>query len=304
MTCWFPGLAEEILTGQYADIRPSLMLFIEGAGYLTDWDVILMQAAYCLEPEKLNPTILIKSSPYTRPGFFSERLMAAESRGWLFHENEKYGLTDPGHEIIEGIYELCDRLYAKINTLPDSKMEQLVELSDRLIFSIQELDEPKDKPAFELSMIFVGCQERSLVVQLRQRMFALLAFRDDAHMTSWQSYEQDGQIWESFSLIGRGEIGNAAQLADQLSHRDYTEVDYAIALEKIKARGWIALKNGLFVVQPGAAKMKEDVVANTNHLYCHAFARLSSTDKQTFQNLMVNLASTIALDPVLKSGVR
>ena len=68
--CWYPDLAEDVLKMLFAQIQPALMLFIEGAGYLPDWDIVLMQTAYCLEPACLHPALLIECVPYTRPGSF------------------------------------------------------------------------------------------------------------------------------------------------------------------------------------------------------------------------------------------
>ena len=57
MTCWYPDLADQVLYGLYTRIQPSLAKFVEGAGYLPDWDLVLMQTAYNLEPALLSPVL-------------------------------------------------------------------------------------------------------------------------------------------------------------------------------------------------------------------------------------------------------
>jgi hypothetical protein len=89
-------------------------------------------------------------------------MLAAAGRGWL--RDEKGGnfcLTDPGCEVIEGIYELCGSLYLKFQTLPDQEIRQVTNISDRVVASIKELDELDQKSAFELSLIYIGDQCRS-----------------------------------------------------------------------------------------------------------------------------------------------
>ena len=242
---WYPDLAEEILEGLYAQIRPALMLFVEAAGYLPDCDIILMQVAGYLEPHLLQPAILIKSIPYTNPEIFLEWMNAAVKHGWLYHERGKFGLTDSGREIVEGLNELCDRLYAKIKVLSDPEMARLRYISDLVIEKIKQ--QPVEKPAFKLKLLFGRYLDRPLIVQLRQQMFIVLAFREDARVASWRPYESDGQVWETFSLICSRKAGNAAELVAQLPQRNYSISDYGAALDKLDDRGWITLQDDSYI---------------------------------------------------------
>lgn len=286
VTCWYPDLAEDVLKGLYTQIRPALMLFIEAAGYLLDCDIILMQIAYCLKPARLHPALLIECIPYTRPETFLERMNAAARHGWLYQEGGEFGLTDPGLEIVEGLYDLCDRLYPKINALSDPEMVRLRYLSDRVIDKIKQLREPVEKPALELNLLFERCLNRPLIVQLRQRMFILLAFRDDAHVAAWRPYESDGQLWEAFTLIWREQAGSAAELVEQLPHRNYAERDYAAALEKLIVRGWLTVQGDRYIPKEEAIQMRQEVEDRTDLIFNAAFAGLSTDEMKEFQRLM------------------
>jgi len=288
---WYPDLAEDILKGLYAQIRPALMLFVEAAGYLPDCDIILMQVAGCLEPHLLQPALLIKSIPYTNPEIFLEWMNAAVRHGWLYHEGGEFGLTDSGREIVDGLNELCDRLYAKTKVLSDPEMARLRHLSDLVIQKIKQ--QQVEKPAFKLKMLFGRYLGRPLIVQLRQQMFIVLAFREDAYVASWRPYESDGQVWETFSLICSRKAGNAAELAAQLPHRNYSTTDYAFALDKLDARGWITLQDDSYIPTGQAVRVWNQVDKRTDQIFDAAFSGLSIFEMEELQGLMRKFASML-----------
>lgn len=294
MMRWYLDFSDQILNGLYAEMQPSLVKFVEGAGHLPDWDIILMQTAYSLEPALLSPAFLIERAPYTRPESFLERMYAATQRGWLHEKKGGFGLTDAGREIVEGMYELGDRLHAKMETLTDPEMERLLSLSDSVIVKIKRLPAPARKPAFELSLLYERGASTPRIVQVRQRILVLLSFRDDAHVAAWRPCESDGQLWEAFTLIWREQAGSAAELAKQLPHRNYAESDYADALKKLTARGWITDRDGRFITGDQAARMRQEVEDATDRLFAAAFVGLSPAEIREFQGLMGNWAAEFA----------
>ena len=294
MICWFPELAEAILRSLYDQTRPSLEKFVEGAGHLPDWDVVLMQTAYCLAPEPLSPALLIERVPYTRPGSFLERMRAAARRGWLYEVDGKFGLTIGGLEVVEGVYELGDRLCAKIGVLGDLEMARLQSFLDAVIDEIKLLSEPGCKPAYKLSLRFDRGDCRPYIVQVRQKILIMLAFRDDAHVAAWRPHECNGQIWETFTLVWREQAGSATELVARLPHRNYAESDYLAALKILVARGWIKDRGDRFVVGEQAARMRQEVEAATDRMFIAAFNSLSPAAKCEFQELMEKLSRMVA----------
>ena len=293
MSYWYPDFADQVLHGLYVRMQPSLSKFVEGAGYLSDWDIVLMQTAYNIEPAFLCPKLLIERVPYARPESFAERMKAATQHGWLQEGQKGFTLTRSGREIVVGLYELGDRLLAKIKALPPAEMGRLLYLFDELISKIKGLPEPTQKPAFELSLLFDRGASTPAIVRVRQRTLVLLAFRDDAHMAAWRLREPDGQLWETFTLIWRGQAGNAAELAEQLPHRNYSKSDYAEALEALSARGWIVMRSGRFIPQEQAARMRQEVETATDRIFDAAFAGLPPVEMSEFYHLMGKFAAAV-----------
>jgi predicted transcriptional regulator len=159
-------------------------------------------------------------------------------------------------------------------------------LHNKVCIKIKTLTRPTRKFAFELSLRLRRGQAAPLLAQIRRRIIDLLAFRDDVHMAAWIPHTEEGHLWEVFTLIWRQQAGTAAELAEQLSHRSYSESAYAATLDRLVDLGWIAKGGSKYVVRHKAAKMRQRVEQDTDRLYQAAFASLSAAEVATFQDLM------------------
>jgi hypothetical protein len=152
---------------------------------------------------------------------------------------------------------------------------------------------PARKAAFELGLRFDRGLAAPLLTQIRRRLLDLLAFRDDAHVAAWSAIEPEGQIWETFTLVWRQQAQNAAELAGQLSYRNYAETDYAAALKKLVARGWIIRWGEGHWVPAKAAQMRQQVEQVTERLFAATFADLSVAELAELQGLLTKFSQAV-----------
>jgi hypothetical protein len=76
-------------------------------------------------------------------------------------------------------------------------------------------------------------------------------------------------------------------LAAKLCYRNYTEGDYAAALEELAARGWIMSEDAEhYFVQKQAAHMRQQVEETTDRLFEAAFADLTTIETEELKQLM------------------
>ena len=291
---WFLELADQVLTCLNEQTRASIDTFLLGAGDLPDWDVSFIQLAYHLEPNHLSPQVLMQCCPYARPTSFTEKMAKAARRGWLREKKEDFVLTFRGREVAQELNELCDRLFAKVETLPRPQMKRTLTLLDKVAAKIKVLPAPSEKPAFELSLRFERDSSAPTLSRIRRRMIDLLAFYDDAHLAARVPHEASGLLWETFTYIWQGDANTAPKLAARLSYRNYTEGDYAAALEELTTRGWIMqLDDEQYVVQKQAAQMRCQVEETTDRLFETAFASLSATEAIEFEQLLKDFCRQI-----------
>lgn len=289
----FLDLAPQALAALHARTQPSFWRFMEGVGNLDGLDMAFIQVAYALEPEPLTPEIFITRTPYARPEAYIESILATVGRGWLQQESGKFRLTAASREVAVELFSLGDRLFAKIEGLPEPEMQQLLAFLNTICIKIKTLPKPADKPAFELSMHLGRKPTPSLMGQIRGRMIDLLAFRDDVYVAAWKPHTDEGHLWEAFTLVWREQAGNAAELAEQLSYRNYDETTYAATLDRLVACGWVAKLGGKYVIRDKAARMRRRVENTTDRWYQAAFADLSTAEAITFCHLMASFAQIV-----------
>lgn len=291
---WFLDLSDQALLCLNEQTRASIDTFLLGAGNLPDWDVSFIQLAYHLEPDHLTPQVLMRCCPYTRPASFKKKMAKAARRGWLREKKGGYVLTFRGREVAQELTELSDRLFAKVESLPRPQLKRLLTLLDKVAATIKVLPDPPEKPSFELSLRFERDSLASTLSRIRRRMIDLLAFYDDAHLATRLPQEASGLFWETFTYVWRGKAHSAPELAAQLSYRNYTEGDYAAALEGLAIRGWVVqMEDEKYLVQKSAAQMCQQVEQTTDRLFEVAFANLSAAEAAEFKQLMMDFCTQI-----------
>jgi hypothetical protein len=291
---WFLDLADRALKGLNEQTRVPLDLFLLGAGDLPDWDVSFIQLAHHLEPDQLTPQVLIRCCPYARPDSFDEKMTETVRRGWLWKKDDGFLLTFRGREVAQGISELSDRLFAKIESLPPPEMKRLLARLDKVVAKIKLLPAPTEKFAFALSLRFERDASAPLLARIRRRTIDLLAFYDDAQLAARQPHEVSGLLWETFTYIWRGDANTAPDLATQLSYRNYVEEDYAAALNELALRGWIVPMDAAhYAVQQQAAQMRQQVEKMTDRLFEAAFVDLSTAETAEFKQLMTDFCRRV-----------
>ena len=298
---WYPVIAIQVVDSLYEKMQPQIAQLVVGKDALEGIDLVFIQVAFGLAPEPLTPETFIKRAPYARPEAFIENMLASTERGWFIQENGKFWLTEAGNEVVKELIEHNNGLFSSIETLPAAELERLFKLLNLVVEKIKQLPCPVEKPAFELSLRFDRGVSVPLLSQIRRRMIDLLAFRDDVHIAAWTPHETEGQIWETFTFLWRKQAQNAADLAEQLVARNYDQVAYAAALEKLVRRGWLIQRGDIYFIQPKAAQLRQEVEDLTDQLYNAAFADLSPAEMAEFQSLMTKLAQTIQLPPEQQS---
>jgi hypothetical protein len=294
---WYINSATQALDYLNLHIDPPFNNFVAETGNLAGMDVVFIQIADFLKPDRLTPEVLIARSPCARPEAFIENLLACAGRGWLYQEAGKFWLTEAGTRVAKAICELCDRLFVGIEALPKTEMKRLLTLLNLVENTVKILPEPTVKPAFGLCLCFDRGRSVARLAQIRRRMLDLLAFWDDVQVSVWQPIEPEGQLWETLTLVWRGQAKHAAELATQLTCRCYSETDYAAALERLVARNWLVRwGDDNYLVHPKTAQMLQQVEETTEHIFETAFESLNTAEMNELQRLMAKFSQS--LEPV------
>jgi DNA-binding PadR family transcriptional regulator len=271
---------------------------VEGAG-MEGRDPAFVQVAYAHKPDSITPQDYVVRSPYSNPKNFKSDMAASAERGWLEAVGEdQYTISDKGSEVVK---QLLGALYegtASIESLPEAKLERIHDLLQKVVDKAYKLPQPSKKwskkwgKRFQKAFVVEGAP---MLVRVRRRIIDMFGFRDDGHLAAWKAVEQDGQIWDVFTNVWRDQANTAADLAEQLSGRNYDEDSYAAALGELVERGWVTQENGKYVTTEKGSKLRQDVEDTTNEYFDAPWEVLTEAETKELKGLMKKLAEAVKL---------
>jgi hypothetical protein len=291
---WFLGAGEKILAGMGAQTNDAFTQYLEQNGLSEGFDVQFIQLANGFAPEPIAPSFFVKRAPYTNPAWVKEQVQATAERGFLEPAGEgHYRLTPKGKESAEGLYVLADRLYSGVAALSVADLARLTSLLGRVVKAARELPEPAEKWALEWGKVLDRGTAAPPIMQFRRKLLDLFGFRDDVHIAAWQPHETDGQVWETFTYVWRGDAGSSQELAEKLPYRNYSEDAYASALQTLASRGWIVEQDGQYIATEAGQQLRQQVEDRTNAYFDAAWTVLDESEVQDLRDLMGRMAEAV-----------
>jgi hypothetical protein len=221
-------------------------------------------------------------------------LDGAVKRGWLEALGEaRYTASARGTEVADGLFELGDRIFGKLEILSDKEMKRLIGLLYTVVETARQLPEPEEKWALSWGAKFDRGPDAPLMVRARRHMLDLFSYRDDSHIAAWQPYGASGQEWEAFTMVWQGDATTAAELAENLPYRNYDEDAYEEALESLVARGWLATEDGAYAATEKGKVLRQEAEDATDRYFDAAWVSLSEAEMEEIKGLLGKLAEVL-----------
>jgi DNA-binding MarR family transcriptional regulator len=105
---------------------------------------------------------------------------------------------------------------------------------------------------------------------------------------------ENGQIWETLTYVWRGDANTAGELAEELQpYRNYDQAAYAATLDELAQRGWIAQKNGKYVVTDEGQKLRQEIEDATDRCFDVPWDVLTQAETKELEGLMKKLAEAV-----------
>ncbi len=216
--------------------------------------------------------------------------MASEQ--WLTRDGEAYALAPAGRATLDRILGNRARWLAAIELPPaaEAVRQQFATLIERSLQS----DDPPGTWCLAHSRRRAPDKAAGPAAELMQYVADLNAFRDDAHMAAWQPLDVAGYAWEAFGLVATGQAQTATELAAQLAHRGYGAGDYAGALERLAARGWLAQAGDSYTVTAAGETTRDKVERATDAYFYAPWSALTVVEASELRDLMETAAAELA----------
>jgi hypothetical protein len=276
-----------------ADPPPAILQLRAGQAESPGW--FLTQAAE-FEPEPLTVSNLRVRDVYASERIVQALLELMASEGWLDRRpNDAYTLTANGRAVLQDRLQRQRALIEGLAPLPDGELARIATLLGQLIDASLAAPQPPGTWCLAHSRRRAPERDASALVRIAQYFSDFNAFRDDAHMAAWRSYELDGYIWEAFALVCAGEADSGATLFERLAYRGYSAGEYSAALEALARRGWLqpATLAGAYSVTADGRAAREAAERQTDSYFYAPWACLAPAEALELRGLLSQLTARL-----------
>jgi hypothetical protein len=242
-----------------------------------DW--MLLLAALTFEPEDTTPSHLMVRGPYTSSDQYLTRLEHTADKGFLVKVSKgSFRLSPEGREAVEEFIQVARDGMVSAELLPTQEALILAKMLERLVNNCLDTLPPPDTWSITLSHKLMPAIDHPMPF-IEQAISCLSAYRDDAHLASWQSSGLSATALESMTLIWRGQVSTLDELAEKLSFRDHPEKVYIDALAELRARSYLSgFRNALHLTEEGNL-FRDRVEAKTDRYFFTPWTCLSDAEK-------------------------
>lgn len=177
--------------------------------------------------------------PFSNPLQFEKVFVTLNFKGWIQPiADEKYQVTVQARESARKIIQAGDKYLVPFEKFTDVNLKRLHALLKQLVMANQHASEPPKKWASE-KRFRVANKNSPLVIQIREQLMDLFAYRDDSHISaSHPHFGQAGIIWNVLGALWKNDKVNAEQIAESMTVRGYEAHEYNVALQAAVQIGW------------------------------------------------------------------
>jgi Mn-dependent DtxR family transcriptional regulator len=252
-----------------------------------EWGILLI--ARTLEPEDTTAGHLMIRGPYTASEQYLAWLSNAARQGHLVMVGEgRFRLTPFGREAVEKFIQLAREAMVEADPLVPEESQRLVEYLGRLVDSCLNTPPPPQPWAIGLSHALMP-EPQPALPYIEQAFSCLGAYRDDAHLASWQSSGFSATAFETLTLIWRESLETLDDIAEKLKHRGHSKEVYANALAELRKRGYITgIRNALKLTSEGQT-FRQHVESMTDRYFFTPWRCLNQADKNEMAGILTKL---------------
>jgi predicted transcriptional regulator len=116
------------------------------------------------------------------------------------------------------------------------------------------------------------------MVRIEQFLTELSAFRDDAHLAAWKSYESNGHAWDILTLLWAEKSQTLEEINSKLKRRGNSLESSRIAVEQLVKKGWAIQEKDSIRITPFGAEIRKIAEETTDRYYASPFKKFTESD--------------------------
>ena len=233
-----------------------------------------------------------KRDPFTNPEQFERLFARLNIKGWIEPLQDKsYRVTDRAREGARRIIQAGDIPLSKFGLMSDADLQRLAELLKQIVTENHAAPEPPEKWAI-LKRFRVADKDSPWLVQVREYLMDLFAYRDDLHLSaSRPHFNQAGIVWTVLGSLWTGDAVTAEQMAEKLAFRGDEVGDYKVAIEAAVGVGWAEEVNvpGKFRPTQLGRELRKQAEQLTNEYFYRPWSVLTQEELNQLYDLLTKL---------------
>jgi hypothetical protein len=236
--------------------------------------------------------------PFTNPEQFEKVFVRLNVKGWIEPMGDgNFRVTQKAREAIRHVIQMGDTQLLDFRAMPDQALERLVVLLKQIIAESKITRQPPQKWA-----VFARFRSADgyspLIVQIREHLMDLFAYRDDSHLSaSRPHFNEAGIVWLVLGLLWSREAVNAEQIAEKLSFRGYDVESYEIAIQAAMEIGWVqpAEVSNTFCLTQAGKELREQAERLTDQYFYVPWSVLMPEEIDELYHLLLRLRDELIL---------
>lgn len=181
-----------------------------------------------------------KRDPFSNPEQFERLFVRLNVKGWIEPEADgTFRVTLKAREAARSLIQAGDVQLSGFASVPDHDLKRLVILLKQIVQECCLAPEPPERWAI-LKRFRVADEHYPPIMQVREYLMDLFAYRDDSHLSaSHPHFNEAGIVWIVLGSLWDGSASNAGQMAEKMAFRGYEIEDYDIAIQAALELGWV-----------------------------------------------------------------
>ena len=233
-----------------------------------------------------------KRDPFSNPERFEKNFARLNMMGWVEPlQDGSSRVTDEAREGVRKIIRAGDEQLAGFYSMSDSDLERLVTLLKQIVTESKLTSQPPEKWAI-FNRFRVADEHSPLIVQIREYLMDMYAYRDDSHLSAARPhFNEAGIVWLVLGSLWKGDAVNAEQMAESMSFRGYEVEDYEIAIQAAVEVGWAEQADRPEAFRPTqkGKELREQVERLTNEYFYTPWSVLVQEEIDELYDLLTTL---------------
>ncbi|HSG43464.1 MAG TPA: hypothetical protein VLA72_09950 [Anaerolineales bacterium] len=233
-----------------------------------------------------------KRDPYSNPEQFEKMFARFDVKGWISPlPDEGYQVLSKARDAVRMIIQAGDAQLAEFDLMSEKELWKLTGLLKKIAKASFEAPEPPEKWAI-IKRFRVADERSPLIVQIRELLMYLFAYRDDSHLSAAHPhFGQAGIVWNVLGSVASGSAVNAVQMAESMAFRGYEEADYDVAIQAAIEIGWVEAADGPNSFRPTqkGAELREKVERLTDEYFYNSWTVFTREEIDTLYGLLLKL---------------